>query len=109
RLGFFQNDEPTAERPSLVVLNNVLPDPANLGYQTARFLVVDRLNGRPISTLDDVAAALAAPQDGVHRVEFMKGQSLQRLLLDAATLDAATARVLQRYSIPAARSDPPAG
>ena len=109
RLGFFQNDEPTAERPSLVVLNNVLPDPANLGYQTARFLVVDRLNGRPISTLDDVAAALAAPQDGVHRVEFMKGESLQRLLLDAATLDAATARVLQRYSIPAARSAPPAG
>lgn len=109
RLGFFQRDEPTAERPALVLLSNVLPDPANLGYQTARFLVVDRINGRLVSTLDDVAAALAAPQEGVHRVEFMKGESLQRLLLDAATLDAATARVLQRYSIPAARSAPPAG
>ncbi|MFN0066679.1 MAG: PDZ domain-containing protein [Limisphaerales bacterium] len=109
RLTYFQNDQPTAGRPALVLLSNVLPDTANLGYQTARFLVVDKINGRTIGTLDDVAAALKEPRDGVHRVEFKPGESLQRLLLDAATLDAATARVLQRFSIPAARSAPPAG
>lgn len=109
RLTFFQNDQPSKERPALVLLSNVLPDPANLGYQSVRFLVVDKINGRTIATLDDVAAALKEPRDGVQLVEFKPGESLQRLLLDAATLEAATQRVLQRFSIPAARSDPPAG
>lgn len=109
RLTYYQNDEPSKERPALVLLSNVLPDPANLGYQTARFLVVDKINGRTVATLDDAAAALKEPRDGAHLFEFKPGESLQRVLLDAATLEAATARVLKRYSIPSARAEAPAG
>jgi hypothetical protein len=103
RLQYYQNEQPKADRPSLVMLSSVLPDPVNIGYQEVRLLVVDKVNGRRISTLADVAAALREPKDGVHRLEFMAGDSLQRLLLDAASLDAATQRVLQRYGIPAAQ------
>jgi hypothetical protein len=39
---------------------------------------------------------------GVHRFEFMPGRDLQRLLLDAATLDEATKRVVEHYGLPAA-------
>jgi len=104
RLRHYQNDHPTPERPSLVMLSVVLPDPVNVGYQEVRFLVVDQINGRKIATLSDVAAALKEPRDGVHRFEFMPGDSLQRILLDAAATDTATRRVLQRYGIPAAEN-----
>jgi S1-C subfamily serine protease len=103
RLQHYQNSAPTPERPSLVLLSTVLPDPVNVGYQDARLLVVDRINGHRISTLADVVEALKDPKDGVHRVEFMKGDTLQSLLLDAASMDQATQRVIRRYGLPAAQ------
>ena len=103
RLQYYQYASAHDKRPSLVVLTGVLPDEANLGYQDAAMLVVDRVNGTPIATLAELAAALKTPAEGgVHRIEFMRGRNLQRILLDAATLDAATARVVEHYGIPAA-------
>jgi PDZ domain len=104
RLQYYQNEHPTPERPSLVMLSTVLPDPVNVGYQETRFLVVDKVNGRKISTLSDLNAAFKEPHDGVQRIEFMPGDSLQRILLDAKSMDAATQRVVERYGIPSAQS-----
>jgi acetylglutamate kinase len=83
------------------MLSSVLPDPYNLGYQEVRMLVVDQINGRKITKLEDVVQALKEPKDGVTRIQFIKGDTLQSLLLDAATLDEATQRVLKRYDLPA--------
>jgi hypothetical protein len=82
----------------------VLPDVFNLGYQDERFIVLDKVDGRIIATLSDLVEALRAPAAGsdVHRFEFMRGQGLERILLDAAGLDAATERVIKFYGIPAA-------
>ncbi len=103
RLQYYQFSDAADEREALVVLSGVLPDEANLGYQDASMLVVDKVNGRPIATLDELVEALKTPGDGgVHRIEFMRGRNLRRMLLDAATLDAATARVVEHYGIPAA-------
>lgn len=104
RLQQYQNEQPKPERPALVMLSTVMPDPINVGYQDARFLIVDKVNGKTIATLADLTAALKDPKDGVHRIEFMPGDSLQRILLDAASMDEATQRVLQRYGVPAAQS-----
>jgi S1-C subfamily serine protease len=103
RLSYYASEQSTPEVPSLVILTQVLPDPVNVGYQQFRNLVVRKVNDRPIRRLEDVAEALKNPKDGVHRVEFQPGEGLQRLLLDAERLDEATARVLQRYGIPAAQ------
>lgn len=102
RLQYYQFAEPADGRKSLVVLTGVLPDDINLGYQDALMLVVDKVNGKPVATLAELNAALTEPKDGIHRFEFMKGRSLQRLVLDAATLEAATQRVVKHYGIPAA-------
>jgi hypothetical protein len=99
RLAFFRNEEPTPERPSIVVLSQVLPDILNVGYQDLRSLVLERINGQRISALRDVTPALERAVNGFHTFEFLKGESLQRLVLDAAQLDAATQRVLDRYGI----------
>lgn len=103
RLQYYQYAPAADKRDTLVVLSGVLPDEINLGYQDAGMLVVDKVNGRVVATLADLQAALGEPgEGGVHRVEFMPGRNLQRLFLDAATLDAATKRVVEHYGIPAA-------
>jgi hypothetical protein len=99
RLAYFRNEEPSTERPAVVVLSQVLPDVFNVGYQDLRNLVLERVNGRKVSSLKDLAPALGQATDGFHTFEFLKGESLQRLVLDARELNAAAQRVLQRYGI----------
>ena len=100
RLRYFRSKESTEKTPSLVVLTVVIPDPINLGYEAIRFQVVDQVNGKKVHTLKDLVAALKAPENGFHVVEFMKGSTAQRLVIDAAMTDEATKRVLGRYGIP---------
>lgn len=102
RLAHYAGEPPSAERSGLVVLTSVLPDPYVVGYQDARFLVLDTVNGQKISRLADVRAALQKPQDGFHTIEFHRGDNLRRIVLDAAQMDDATKRILERYRIPVA-------
>jgi hypothetical protein len=99
RLAYFRDEDPTPERPAIVILAQVLPDLYNLGYQDLRHLVVERVNGQPVHALAELHRALQTPQEGFHVFEFMPGEGLQRLVLDARTLEAATRRVLERYGI----------
>ncbi len=99
RMVYYGYQKPTPERPSLVVLSIILPDPYNLGYQDYRFLTVDRVNGRLITRLADLVDAFDHPVNGFHRIEFCPGEALQRMILDADAAPAATRRVLERYRI----------
>ena len=81
RLVHFAGEAPTAERSALVALTSVLPDPYVLGYQDARLLIVDQVNGKKISRIADVQAALQASPDGFHTVEFLRGDNLRRIVL----------------------------
>ena len=103
RLVYYRNEKAVAERPSRVVLSQVLPDAFNLGYQESRYVVVDKVNGKRVSKIADLEAAFEQPKDGFHVLEFAKGDSLQRIVLDASQTGAATQRVLRRYGIPAAK------
>lgn len=102
RLVYYNSSTPTAESPALVVLSQILPDPISVGYQEFRNLVVDKINGITIRRLPDVKKALAEPKNGVHLIQFFRGEGLQRMLLDAGMMSEATERVLERYGIPAA-------
>lgn len=99
RLAYLKQAIPTEKQEALVVLSVVLPDPYNLGYQSIRGLLVREINGRKIVRLPDIEAALQEPRDGFHIIEFARGDSPSKIVLDAGDLSAATARVLQRYGI----------
>ena len=85
--------EPTPEAPRIVLLSSVLPDPANLGYQDLRDLVVSKVNGVSIGRLEDLRRAFEQPSGGFHVVEFLPGQGPSRIVLDVAEVEAATARI----------------
>jgi hypothetical protein len=99
RLVQFRSEEPSADRPAVVILSSTLPDPFTLGYFDIQQMVLERVNGRRVSWLRDLKEALAHPRGGFHLLEFLKGESIQRLVIDATQLDAATRRVLERYGI----------
>jgi len=88
---------PSPEAPRLVVLSSVLPDPANLGYQDMRDLLVSEVNGRRIGSLEDLRRAFAAPKGAFHVVEFVPGQGPTRIVLDVAEAAAAADRIRSLY------------
>ena len=99
RLIHYKGQPPTEDRPRLVVLSTVLPDPYNLGYQSYRFLVVDKINGKRISRIDQLTSAFENSDGDYHIVEFEQGEPVERIILDAKRLDAATQRVMLRYGL----------
>ena len=81
--------EPSPESPRIVVLSSVLPDAANLGYEGVRNLIVERVNGRPIGSMDDLREAFARPEGRFHVVEFLPGLAPERLVLDVEEAEGA--------------------
>jgi hypothetical protein len=99
RLIHYKGQPPTKDRPRLVVLSTVLPDPYNIGYQSYRFLVVDKINGQRISRIEQLKEAFSDPEGDFHLVEFEQGEPVERIILDANRLGAATQRVMLRYGL----------
>ena len=100
RLNYYNFQNPTKDRPALVIMSQVLPDPYNIGYQEQNCLVLNKVNGRGVSRLVDLREALQKPANGFHVLEFAAGDTTRRIVLAAGEAEAqATARVLERYGI----------
>jgi len=100
RLTYYTGDEATREQPGIVILSQVLPDAFNLGYQEQRGFAVDKVNGRRVTSLDELRDALKQPQDNFHVIDFVPNESLQRIVLAAGGAEQeATQRVLERFGI----------
>jgi S1-C subfamily serine protease len=91
----------TPERSRIVVLTRVLPDPATLGYQNLRELIVESINGVKLRSLDDVHPAFAKPEGGFDTITFAPGQRVRRIVLDAQEARAANDRLRATYERPA--------
>ena len=93
---FYVDDEIYLERPEMVVLGSVLPDPINSDLEPYANKLVDEVNGTRIRGLADLAAAFAAKAERyvirLHRVG-------RPLVLEAAGVEAARARIRERYGV----------
>lgn len=98
-LDYYSQQKGMDDRSGLVLLSGVLPDDYNLGYEEIRYALVDQINGRKISRIEEVEAALAQAEGGFHRIRFMVEEGVQQIVLDAEEMAAATARILQSYRI----------
>jgi hypothetical protein len=94
-----EDGEDGAEPRRIVLLSSVLPDPANLGYQDLRDLIVERVNGVPARGLADLRRGFASPEGGFHVVELLAGHSPARVVLDAAEAEASAGRVREAYGV----------
>ena len=109
RLSYYDEGKVTPERPQRVVLSQVLPYPANIGYESLRNMVVDEVNGLKIRQIGDIMTALKSPIDGFDVFKFASGESVQEAVLDASVIDQANQQIMARYNIPADHVLNPAG
>ena len=97
RLSYFAQGKVTPERPQRVVLTQVLPAQANIGYENLRNLVVDEINGMKIKQISDIPIALKSPIGGFDVFQFEGGESVRQVVLDAHDLDEINEQILAHY------------
>jgi S1-C subfamily serine protease len=85
----------------VVFLSHVLPTPATVGYEDLHALVVTKINGVTLQSLDDVPAALAKAVNGIHTIDFKEDPT--RIYLDAAQADQIERLVQNQYRLPSLR------
>jgi len=87
------------EKRKIVFLASILPTQDTVGYEQLNNLVVDKLNGRAILSLDDFAAAVKNPVNGYHKIEFQEDP--HDIYLDARQVEEDAAQLQKIYSLPA--------
>jgi hypothetical protein len=80
-------------------LTQILPAQDTVGYEQLNNLVVTKLNGREILSLDDFAEAVKNPIEGYHKIEFEEDP--HEIYLDAKQVEEDAAQLQKTYSLPA--------
>lgn len=83
----------------LVFLNRVLPSDLTVGYEELSQLIVKKINGVELQSLNDVPGALTKAVDGLHKIEFDGEPTV--IYLDAAQVAASEGAFMQKYRLPA--------
>jgi hypothetical protein len=102
----YYNGVRTEGRREVVVISQVLADAVNVGYESMYNRTVESVDGVVPRDIADLARRLDAAQGMV----TLETDQLQRIVLDASEVRAATPRILARYRIPTDRAldlDPP--
>jgi hypothetical protein len=92
----FVSDHLYRQHPEVIVLSEVLRDPANTYARPFTDNIVSKINGKDIRTLQDVAAAFAEDHE-FHVVELL-GEG-RPVVLERAALPEAEERIKQRYGV----------
>jgi hypothetical protein len=92
-----------AERPGdadreTIVLTRILRHPVNSQMGFRGPVGVDRINGRPIRSLDDVVRAFSESRDRFHLIVFEGDAGVEAL--DREQAEAAHEEILRQYGIP---------
>lgn len=97
---FQQEKRPDPEK-KVVFLSQVLPAPITLGYEQLSGLVLEKVNGREVKNLGELAQAVEAVATGDLVFEFRDEPG--KLILPAEGLSAATEKIGQAYGLTALR------
>jgi hypothetical protein len=97
----YQTDLFQDGRKKLVILHQVLPSPSAIGYENLRYRTVTRINDVTLNSFDDVAAAVARPAGGFHKIESKEDP--KTIYLDARQVAADEATLMKTYGLPAIR------
>jgi hypothetical protein len=101
-LYFYIHGEPTKDRREVVMLAKVLADEVNVGYHAYSNGIIERVNGRKISTLRDLIDSVEKNKGSFHVIEDMHGN---RLVLDRQKVMDRGPEILRRYRVPFDRSE----
>lgn len=98
---YFIDDELHTNRPEIVVLSNILPDPVNAYAEEFRYSVVDEVNGHRIKRIEDIAAAFEEKAD-YYVIKFAGGG--RPIVLERKAIEEARSRISERYALTAEKN-----
>ena len=81
----------------IVVVSQILPANSTVGYEDLSYLTVEKVNGKEINSLGDLAQAVSQPIDGFIKIETHEDP--KQLELDAAQVAAEAVALQQNYGI----------
>jgi hypothetical protein len=84
------------DHPEVIVLSAILADPTNTYFSEFKDGVLEEINGTPVRTLADVAAAFGKPGE-FHVLKFMGNG--RPLVLERSVVDSARERIRSRYGV----------
>ena len=90
-------EDPEGARSEPVVLATTLAHPVNANFRVRGKVMVNRINGVRIGSLEDVARALAQKKEGDHLIEFAGQDGFECLEREAS--DQANPQILETYGI----------
>lgn len=96
----FQGELPP-DRGKIVFISSVLPGENTIGYEQLSYEVVEEVNGRPVKSLADLAAAVDNPTDQFHRIKLAEDPGL--IILDVEGSKAEEERIKRDYRLPTLR------
>ncbi|HEX8679898.1 MAG TPA: PDZ domain-containing protein, partial [Chthoniobacterales bacterium] len=82
----------------IVVLSQVLPSNSTIGYDDLSYLTVQKVNGKEIKSLRDLAEAVQQPIDGFIKVETEEDP--KQLALDVAQVSTEASSLQESFGIP---------
>ncbi|MGZ5504341.1 MAG: PDZ domain-containing protein, partial [Chthoniobacterales bacterium] len=95
----FQSDLFPEGNRRVVILSQVLPANSTIGYDELGYLTVQKINGKEIKSLRDLAEAVKQPIDGFIKVETEEDP--KQIELDAAQVATEAASLQENYGLPA--------
>ncbi|MGZ4983626.1 MAG: PDZ domain-containing protein, partial [Chthoniobacterales bacterium] len=95
----FQSDLFPEGNRRVVILSQVLPTNSTIGYDELGYLTVQKINGKEIKSLRDLAEAVKQSIDGFIKVET--DEDPKQIELDAAQVAAEAPSLQENYGLPA--------
>jgi S1-C subfamily serine protease len=94
----FQSELFPDQNRHIVILSQILSADSTIGYDDFAYLVVEKVNGKEIKSLGDLAEAVKHPIDGFIKIETEEDP--KQLALDAAQVAAEAPALQQNYGLP---------
>lgn len=82
----------------VVIMSQVLPANNSIGYEELAYLTVQKVNGKEITSLRDLAEAVKQPVDGFIKIET--DEDPKQIELDAAQVESEAAGIQENYGLP---------
>jgi S1-C subfamily serine protease len=98
---YYIHGEPREDQREIVVLAKVLADEVNVGYHNLKNRVISHVNGKKISTMEDLVKAFEEHEGSYHVIVDERGY---KIVLDKGKVDRSSQGILKKYKINADRS-----
>ena len=96
---------PTPEHKQVILISHVLPHDINTGYDKENNLIVEKVNGKPISEMKDLIEAFKSPLGAYHVIEVDDHAWFgTKIVFDATKAAQATSEIMTEFKIPSDRS-----